>query len=186
MTSRLENLDATILRIIAFFHFTSASLGTPQVLQLLMVSRAIHKALNPRDCPELYADVFYVYFDAAFQGVLYPDSSLTVDRLAPELVHRLHVLRRIRLVEFSEQHLRTDLWTVYLMVLEGGGRNEIQLAMAGISRFIFTLIRHRLSEEYAKYGRPLMNEINALALWLACLTTSPREHLTVLCPTIST
>ncbi|KIM89966.1 hypothetical protein PILCRDRAFT_812758 [Piloderma croceum F 1598] len=171
MASRLENLDKSILRIIAFFHFTSASLGTPQVLQLLMVSNTIRKALNLQACPGLYADVFYVYFDAALQRVLYP--SLTVDRLAPELVHRLHVLRRVHILEFSEQHLQTDLWTVYLMVLEGGGRNEAQLAMAGISRFVFTLIRRRFGEEYTRYGRPLMNEINALALWLACLTTSP-------------
>jgi hypothetical protein len=149
-----------------------------------MVSRTIHKKLNPRDCPGLYADVFYVYFDTALQRVLY--QPLTADRLAPELVHRFHVLRRIRLLKFSEQHLRIDLWTVYLMVLEGGGRNEAQLAMAGISRFIFTLIRHRFGEEYARYGRPLMNEINALALWLACLTTSPREHSTGLCPMILT
>lgn len=179
MTFDFEHLHPNVLQTIAFFCFISSSLGPPQVLQLLLLSHAVHDVLKLEACPKLYADVCFVYFDLTFPR--FQVASLSYECLAAELVHRFNVLRRIHLVQFSEQHLRLDLWTAYLMVLDSDGQNETQLAMAGISRFIFEFIRRRLGEEYVKYGRPLVNEVNALALWLACLTTSPREYLTPLC-----
>lgn len=62
-----------------------------------------------------------------------------------------------------------------MMILESDGASETQLVVAGISDYILELIRHRLGKEYLEYGWPLVNEINALALWLACLTLSPRK-----------
>jgi hypothetical protein len=53
------------------------------------------------------------------------------------------------------------------MLLESDGANEKLLAAAGVSGFIVELIKRRLREQYVKYGRPLVNEVNSLALWLA-------------------
>jgi hypothetical protein len=156
--------------------FTASIFGPPQVLLLLLLNHAFHNALNLQACPELYARVFGFYFDLGFSGKRI-HSSFSSQCLAAELVRRFYVLRRIRLLDFSEQTIRVDLWTAYLMLLESDGANEKMLAAAGMSGFIVELIKRRLREQYVKYGRPLVNEVNSLALWLACLTVSPREYL---------
>lgn len=143
----------------------------------MLVSRTIHAALNVVASPDLYARFFRIYFDIATPLRKIRLSKLTDVDLAAELVRRFHVLRRIRLGDISDENLRVDLWTMYLMVLESDGRNETQLAWAGLSQYIFEFIRSRFRDEYQTFGCPMVTEVNSLALWLACLTVSSRECL---------
>ena len=174
------SFPTNVLRTIAFFSFTASIFGPPQVLQLLLINHAFYNDLRLQACPELYAQVFLVYFDEAAAIRRLHASSLTKEGLSAELVRRFTVLRRIRLLQFSEHDLQTDLWTAYVMVLESDGRNETMLSAAGVSRFIFELIRRRFREESVQHGRPLVNEVNSLALWLACLTASSREYSVIM------
>lgn len=175
MASHLETLPHRVLLNIAFYSFTSSSLDRPLVLQLLLISRTIYNALNIHTCPELYAQLFDFYFTLVPRVRLRASSPTDVS-LAAELVQRFHVLRRIRLGEFSEQYIRTDLWTAYLMVLESDGHNEALLAKAGIAQYAFEFIRRHFREERTRHGSPLMSEVNSLAMWVACLTASHCEH----------
>jgi hypothetical protein len=170
----MVSFPTNVWRTIAFFSFTASIFGPPRVLQLLLINHAFYNDLRLQACPKLYAQVFLVYFDRAAAIRRLHVSTLTEERLAAELVRRFTMLRRIRLLQFSEQDLQTDLWTAYLMVLESDGCNETMLSAAGVSRFTFELIRRRFREECIQHGRPLVNEVNSLALWLACLTASPR------------
>jgi hypothetical protein len=178
MVSYLSTSPQSVLHVIAFFCFTSSTIGPPQVLPLLLTCSAIYKALRVEACPVLYERLFKFYFDYAFvhqrpRGNLLASSAC----VAAELVHRFNVLRRIRLLEFSDQYIGVDLWTVYLMVLESDDQNDAQMAAVGINRFLFEFIRTRFRHEFVTYGSPLRNNVNSLALWLACLTTSSCECL---------
>jgi hypothetical protein len=181
MASPFENLPARILQTIAFYFFASSEskLGPPRILQLLLLSRPIYNALRFCITPGLYGALFAVYFDhesdvdCKRSGLWY----FTDSCLAAELVHRCRVLRRVRLRQFSKEHIRTDLWTIYLMILESNKQNEAQLTAVGISEYILEFTRRHIGEETRRYGWPLMTEVNSLALWLICLTVSPREYL---------
>src|SRR5882762_4763340 len=178
MASPFENLPARILQTIAFYFFASSEskLGAPHILQLVLLSRSIYTALRFCISPGLYGALFPVYFDHESRvhcGV----RSLADNYLAAELVHRCRVLHRVRLRQFSKKYIRTDLWTIYLMILESNGQNEAQLTAAGISEYILEFTRRHIGEETRRYGWPLMTEVNSLALWLICLTVSPREYL---------
>ena len=166
----LEHIPSNVLQLVAFFSFVS-SIGPPPVLQLLLTSHAIYDVLRPGSCPQLYARVYLCKFDLGSPQRL-RTSWLNDICLTAELIRRFHVLRRISLRQFSEEHVRTDLWTAYLMVLESDGLNEEQLAKAGVVPYLFAFIRSRFHEEYRNYGWPVINEVNSLALWLAYLTSS--------------
>lgn len=127
-----------------------------------------------QNCPQLYARLFRVHFniDCITRRLRLP---LTDERLAAEFIQRFQAVRRIRLHQFSEDGLRIDLWTVYMMILESDGANERLLFTGGISEFIWELMKHRLGNEYTTHGWPLATEINSLALWVACLTLSPKQ-----------
>ena len=166
----LTTAPADALENIAFH----LSTDTPCLLSLLQTSRAINQCLSVEKCPQLYARLFRFHFnlDCITRRLRTP---LTDERLAAEFVQRFQVLRHIRLRHFSEDGLRTNLWTIYIMIMESDGLNERLLLTAGISEYILGLVTHRLGNEYIKHGWPLVTEINALALWIACLTTSPSK-----------
>lgn len=173
--SLLESVPDNVLQLIAFFHFISTE-GPPPVFQLLSTNRAIYEILSTDACPELYARVYLFKFDLGSPQRL-RSSWLTDECLATELVHRFQVLRRFSLRQLSEECIRSDLWTAYMMILESDGLNERQLASAEVGPCLLEFIFCRFREECHKYGRPLASEINSLALWVIYLTSSAREFL---------
>lgn len=171
--SVLETIPPKVLQLIAFFNFIS-SIGPPPVFQLISTSRTIYNILNINACPELYARVYLFKFDLGSPQRL-RSSWLTDECLATELVRRFQVLSRLSLRQLLEEHIRTDLWTVYMMVLESDGLNERQLARAKVGPCLLEFICCRFREECHKYGQPLASEINSLALWVIYLTSSARK-----------
>lgn len=171
--SQLENVPNNVLQLIAFFYFVSST-GPPQLFRLLSTNRAIYNALKVEACPKLYSLVYLCKFDLGPPQRLH-SSWLTDECLAAELVHRFQVLRRFSLRQLSDECIRSDLWTAYMMILESDGLNEKQLARAEVGPCLFKFICHRFRHESHQYGWPLPSEINSLALWVAYLTSSARK-----------
>lgn len=144
------------------------------MFQLLSTSRAIYDTLKIEACPELYAQVYLFKFDLGSPQRL-RSSWLNDECLAAELVRRFKVLRRFSLRQLSDEFIRSDLWTAYMMVLESDGLNEKQLARAEVGPCLFEFICCRLRNEFHEHRRPLASEINSLALWVLYLTSSARE-----------
>src|ERR1700691_1198570 len=100
MASYFENLPDRALQNIALYSVVASNLRPPQILQLMLISHTIYNALRFEACPELYADLFCIYFDCT-SDILRPALTSAGCR-ASELVHRFDVLRRIRLRQFSD------------------------------------------------------------------------------------
>lgn len=173
MASYLEQIPRDILQHIAFVGESSSILQPPHnLLCLLLTSSTIYRSLTPSACPHLYANIFRTKFDIAAARRRY-HPALTDSALAVELRHRFRVLQRTRRCDLSTSGLRQDLWTALVMVLESDGMNEVQLSAAGFSDFIVALVRSRLEKD--KDRGTCFDEIQALSIWLLCLTISRRR-----------
>ncbi|KAH7927557.1 hypothetical protein BV22DRAFT_264697 [Leucogyrophana mollusca] len=178
MPSPLETIPLDVLTTIVFFSVASDTLRPPDsIFQLQLCSRTIHDSLTPRACPQLYARTFRAKFDLVSSSRRCYAPWMPSSFLAAELQQRCRVLRRVRHCQLERGSIIADLWTIYLMILESDGLNEMQLQAAGISAFMRHLFR-QLREGWAAYSlssdRPVT--IISLAMSIACLTWS-REFI---------
>lgn len=169
MSSYLERIPRDILQNIAYLGATMSPLQPPKdLLHLLLSSSSVYASLCIRNSPHLYASIFRTKFD--MDAILHKiGGALTDSYLAGELVSRYRVLRRVQQNNFSSTRLREDLWSAINMVLESNDLNEAQLSSVGFSAFIVTLVQsHMVLNDVVGHG----DEVNALAIWLLCLTLS--------------
>jgi hypothetical protein len=147
--------------------------GPPtHLVPLLCTSRTIHDILSFRRNSHLYADLFRVKFDCGAPTRRLGKHWLTTPCLSSELRKRFTALKRIKRKAFG--HI-DDLWTAYLLLLEGDGRNETHLIeWAGIQDYLTMIILHR-AQGNSSYPWSLENEQDALIVWLLWMTSSPGE-----------
>ncbi|KAH7911289.1 hypothetical protein BJ138DRAFT_1239368 [Hygrophoropsis aurantiaca] len=180
MPSLLETIPLDVFTNIVFFAVASDILKPPSpIFQLRLCSRTIYNLLSLHTCPHLYARIFRTRFDhdSSFRrhyAPLMPSSCL-----ASEFRQRCRVLRRVRHRQVEKEYIVSDLWTIYLMILESDGLNESQLHTAGLSDFMRHLF-HQLREQWASSDRPVT--IISLAISIACLTWSRAEFILGLSP----
>lgn len=175
MISYLEVVPNDVLRHIAFHCAFSSTFEPPHnFLNLLLTNRRIYNSLSISTCPEVYARLFCSKFDTTALLRRFP--SLTTSCFASELVQRCRALRRIRRCCISEPDIQADLWTLYLMILESDGLNEMQLLSAGVFQFLVLFIRNRFGNGVSRNPTLFQTSIaDSLALWLLWFTISRRE-----------
>ncbi|KAG8215337.1 hypothetical protein J3R82DRAFT_8931 [Butyriboletus roseoflavus] len=141
------------------------------LLQLLLSSRHIHRLLSIESCPQLYARIFRDKFDLGGHHRRQGHCTSTTSCLAAELRVRRRVLRRIRLSQVVSQHIPGDLWTIYLMLLESDGINELQLQTAGVGDWVLRVLRECHSSATSETD----GHVLALAVSVACLVLSHNQ-----------
>ncbi|KAI0789567.1 hypothetical protein C8Q75DRAFT_807191 [Abortiporus biennis] len=84
-----------------------------------------------------------------------------------------HVRRGAQGTEvLSPEELTSQFWTAFCMLSENDGRNERQLAWAGLREFVDRFVRTRLWEGRENHNNwPAESNLNALALWLLWFVT---------------
>jgi hypothetical protein len=175
--SAFEWFAPEILERIAFFtgadrHFVP---GPPtHLVPLLCTSRTIHDVLAFRRNSHLYADLFRVKFDCGAPTRRLGKHWLTTSCLSSELRKRFMALKRIKRRAFGHTD---DLWTAYVLMMEGDGRNETHLIeWAGIREYLMMIILHRArGVENSSRIWFLESEEAALVVWLFWMTSSPSE-----------
>ncbi|KAL0945455.1 hypothetical protein HGRIS_000945 [Hohenbuehelia grisea] len=143
MLSSFERLTPELVDSIAYFAVTLDLKGPPTiVLNLCLTSKKLNAILNFKNNTYLYARIFRIKFDISAPTRRLSNRWATSTCHAVELTKRFSVLKRIR---SRASYSIEDLWTVYLMLLEGDGRNEIQLFdWAGFSLFLSSVIIKRM------------------------------------------
>lgn|ERR1700722_5802422 len=172
MVSYLQKVPNDVLTHIAFLSASSSIFYPPtDVFHLSLSSRDMYDTLSIQSCPHLYAKLYSICFDtAAIRRRFRSPHMLTSSALCSEFVQRCRVLRRVRRGDISSQDLAQDLLTVYMMILESDGLNEMQLAVSGFPQYIAMLVQARLP--HLEATNALTNETDSLAVWLLWLTLS--------------
>ncbi|KAI6143482.1 hypothetical protein BKA82DRAFT_4186458 [Pisolithus tinctorius] len=143
MSSSLERIPLDVLLQIAFFSAEPAPLTSlDSLLQLLLTSRTLYHLLSIRTCPQLYADIFRVTFDLSGYLRKSGQCAKTTSYLAQELRRRAGLLRRIRRSHMTHEHLLSDLWGIYFMLLESDSLNEMHLHSVGVSQWILGVLEN--------------------------------------------
>lgn len=177
MSSRLECIPLDVLVQIAFFSAEPTPLTSfDSIFQLLLTSRTLYRLLSIRTCPQLYADIFRVTFDLPAYLRKSGQYARTTSYLAKELQRRAGLLRRIRLRQVVNEHLHSDLWGTYLMLLESDSLNEMHLHSAGVSDWILGILENRRLVTDSSD-----QQIVALAIAVASLVLS-RSNISALRP----
>ncbi|KAI6022925.1 hypothetical protein BKA83DRAFT_4270869 [Pisolithus microcarpus] len=179
MSSHLERIPLDVLAQIAFFSAEPTPLTSlDSIFQLLLTSRTLYRLLSIRTCPQLYADIFRVTFDLSAYLRKSGQYARTTSYLAKELRRRAGLLRRIRLRQVINEHLHSDLWGTYLMLLESDSLNEMHLHSVGVSDWILGILENcRLATDSSD------QQIPALAIAVASLVLS-RSSISALRPEV--
>lgn len=179
MSSHLERIPLDVLVQIAFFSAEPTPLTSlDSIFQLLLTSRTLYCLLSIRTCPQLYADIFRVTFDLSAYLRKSGQYAGTTSYLAKELQRRASLLRRIRLRQVIDEHLLSDLWGTYLMLLESDSLNELHLHSVGVSDWILGIL-----EACCLATEPSDQQIAALAIAVASLVLS-RSSISALRPEV--
>jgi hypothetical protein len=163
--SLFRALASDVLDRIVVLCCSSSLLEPPRgLLSLLLTCRWFRDTLSIRARPELYADIFVTAFDIAAPRRRF--ITLNASFVADELVHRYTVLHRVRNVDVSDKHVVTDLWTIYLMILESDGLNERQLNAACALPFIVECMRQYLPHgAMRRLSDSNVTQVRSLSLW---------------------
>lgn len=174
MPSHLERVPLDVLTHVAFFTVDpSPTSSLDALLQLLLSCRHIHRLLSLESCPQLYARIFREKFDLGGHARRERHSPKTTSCMAYELRVRRRVLRRIRLSQVHGRYILGDLWTTYLMLLEGDELNELQLRAAGVGDWALRVLRECHSQTNCESD----GRVSALAVSVACLVLSHSNPL---------
>jgi hypothetical protein len=182
---KLDTFPREILDRIAIALVNSTFLGPPaDLLALSYVSKSISRSISRYENPHLYAQIFFLKFDARAAVRRLGDDCGYATELADELVKRFKGLKRLRSPGVyprsigtdsrADVLLREDLWMAYLMFIESDGKNARQLIhYARVDIFVSNFFArggriHDGSEENG--GWIVDNEPNALATWLFWFT----------------
>ncbi|KAF8125639.1 hypothetical protein EV363DRAFT_1175715 [Boletus edulis] len=172
MPSYLERIPLDVLTHVALFTIDpSPTSPLDALLHLLLTCRHIYRLLSFESCPQLYARLFLEKFDLDGHARRERHGTRTTSCLAAQLRMRRRVLRRICLSQVDEQHIRGDLWTTYLMLLESDTLNERQLRTAGVGEWVLRVLRECCSQA----NRESDGRVLALAVSVACLVLSHNQ-----------
>ncbi|KAH7882781.1 hypothetical protein F5I97DRAFT_318922 [Phlebopus sp. FC_14] len=169
MSSRLEAVPVDVLTQVAFFTIDPSPVANlDTLLHLIMCCRTLYGHLCIHACPQLYARIFRATFDLTGHCRRSRQNMKTATCLASELRTRRRVLRRIRLCQIVDNKLLADLWTVYLMLLESDGLNEMHLHAAGVQGWVLRVLQTDLARTAGGYD----DQVLSLAISVASLVLS--------------
>ncbi|KAG6810522.1 hypothetical protein H0H92_011468 [Tricholoma furcatifolium] len=171
--SSLDTFPHDILQHIAFCLATSSPRQPSRDLfPLLLTCLSIYRALNPENCPKLYARIFRHTFD--IDPLLHMQLPDTI--LAAEFCRRQRILWRTRRMDLSSDLCEDEIWAAMRLLLERGGRNERILSEAGFLTFIRSFVLQRLTHAGIANLLPSSKDNNtSLAMWLLCLSLSHQD-----------
>lgn len=152
---------------------------------LLLTCRQLHRQLELKRNPLLYADVFRAKFDAAAIGRRFGQEAVSSQALADEYRRRCIILKRIRAAcredalrpegnnELGAANLKENLWLAYMMMLENDGQNLKSLEWADIHQYLQLHHTQEMLESAIEPGYPPDSEDRALAVHIYYLITDP-------------
>jgi hypothetical protein len=140
------------------------------LIPFLQSCRYVYRALSSNH--DLYADIFKAKFDTSAPLRRFGASALYSSNLTHQLVRYCRVLKHIRRADIYSPTILDDFWMAFIMMTENDGRNERQLAAAGLADYVEEFVLERLWEGRESTNQwPAESTINALALWLMWFTT---------------
>ena len=142
------------------------------LVPLLQSCKYFHRVLSTSSNHDLYADIFKAKFDTSAPLRRFGAAALYSSNLTGQLIRYCHVLKRIRRADVYSPTILEDFWMAFIMMTENDGRNERQLAAAGLADYVENFVLERLWEGRESTNHwPAESTINALALWLMWFTT---------------
>ena len=172
MTSPLETIPSEILERIAIYAASFSIFDWPVEVSYLMQSRALHRALNIRSAPHVYAEIFASKFDISAPNRRYRHTS---SFRAVELVNRYRLLKRCKRGDVSPIDLMQDLLTALWMFLESDGLNERQLRNVDFPDFLLQVARAHAPIEARRDGQA--SSLGHIIIWLLCFSLRQGEAL---------
>ncbi|KAF8064298.1 hypothetical protein FPV67DRAFT_1672019 [Lyophyllum atratum] len=181
MAASLDTIPSDVLQHIAYLLATASPTEPPRhLVHLLLANSTMHRTLNMRACPHLYAKIFRATFD--FDLLLH--ARLTDSVLAVELHRRYRLLWRTRRKGHSSDPTAEEMWAAIRMVLENAGRNHALLIAAGFPTFIMNYALHRLPHAAAVTADITSSSdlcaTRTMVIWLLCLTLTHQDIVDML------
>lgn len=173
MSSYLELIPLDVLEQIALFTVEPVPLiKLDSLLHLILSSRTLFNVLSIRACPGLYSDIFQRAFDLSAYYRRTGRRVRTATCLAMDLKRRCGTLRRIRLRHIDDENLLSDLWTIYLMLIECDGLNDMHLHTVRVADWIVGVLERCLQP-----GTGFDDQTASLAITVASLALSYGESI---------
>ena len=161
-----------LLRIALELALTDPTSNPKHLISLLQTCRYVHRALSKSSNHDLYANIFKEKFDTSAPLRRFGAPALYSSNLTDQLVRYCRVLKHIRRADIYSPTILEDFWMAFIMMTENDGRNERQLAAAGLADYVEHFVLERLWERREFTNQwPAESTINALALWLMWFTT---------------
>ena len=161
-----------LLRIALELALTDPTSNPHHLIPFLQTCRYVHHALSKPFNHDLYAGIFKAKFDTSAPLRRFGAPALYSSNLSDQLVRYCRVLKHIRRADVYSPTILDDFWMAFIMMTENDGRNERQLAAAGLADYVENFVLERLRERSESTNQwPPETAINALALWLMWFTT---------------
>lgn len=158
-----------LLRIALELALTDPTSNPHHLIPLLRSCKHIYNVLSSYD---LYASIFKARFDTSAPLRRFGAPALYSSNLTHQLVRYCRVLKHIRRADIYSPTILEDFWMAFIMMTENDGKNERQLAAAGLPDYVEHFVLERLWEGRESTNQwPAESTINALALWLMWFTT---------------
>jgi hypothetical protein len=161
-----------LLRIAFEVALVDTTSNPHHLIPLLQTCRYAYTVLSKTSSHVLYADIFKARFDTSAPLRRFGAPALYSSNLTEQLVRYCRVLKHIRRADIYSSTILEDFWMAFIMMTENDGRNERQLASAGLADYVEHFVLERLWEGREDTNNwPAESTINALALWLMWFTT---------------
>lgn len=161
-----------LLRIAFELALTDPTSNPHHLIPLLQTCRYLRNVLSKPSGHDLYAAIFKARFDTSAPLRRFGAPALYSSNLSEQLVRYCRVLKHIRRADIYSPTILDDFWMAFIMMTENDGRNERQLAAAGLADYVEHFVLERLWEGRGTTNQwPAESTINALALWLMWFTT---------------
>ena len=161
-----------LLRIALELALIDPTSNPHHLIPLLQSCRYIYHVLSRSFNHDLYAGIFKARFDTSAPLRRFGAPALYSSNLSDQLVRYCRVLKHIRRADIYSPTILEDFWMAFIMMTENDGRNERQLAAAGLPDYVEHFVLERLWEGRESTNQwPAESTINALALWLMWFTT---------------
>ncbi|OBZ78982.1 hypothetical protein A0H81_01315 [Grifola frondosa] len=177
-SSRLLALPGELLETVALEVALFDPLGPPHhLLPLLLTCRPLNHAFAFTHNPTLYSRMFHCKFDTQAARRRCPGMKHSPAKVAAQLRQYLDTMKHIRACDIYCPNLIDVLWSAFIMLVENDGRNEEQLAWAGLDAFLDEYITTRLLEgRHSIGGWPLESTRNTLVIWLYWLSMTEEKY----------
>jgi|ERR1700722_2001238 len=174
-TTPFLRIPPEILRDIVIRSICISPIGMPHILySLFLTCRSLYSTLS--SFPSLYTGLLIAQFDSEL--LINNLGQSFVDNAPFEWRRRVLALNCIYRGDLDDPDLMEAFFVAFVLLLEDQGQNFAQLQRAGLANLVHRYLREKIfigSE--SDNGWPLANEINALAVSIAWLTSSRGERL---------